>query len=154
MTDLLEVVSDPIGVTVDLITGAGPGLCRREVEALVAGVAGGRAKRRKLAQALAQRPAILTDGRSPAPRVVGDLLIALVDAGAATISPPLCAECGKALRTLQRRGEDWYCGACGPLREPCVACARTKPVHSRDRDGRPRCDKCPLGDGGDPVDIV
>ena len=40
---------------------------RGSVEAVVVRVAGGRAKRRKLAQALTQRPAILTDGRSPAP---------------------------------------------------------------------------------------
>jgi hypothetical protein len=154
-TAIPDVLADPIGVSVDLVAEVEAGMDRRCAEAVVVRVAGGRAKRRKLAQALAQRPAILTDGRSPAPRVVGDLLIALVEAGAATISLPLCAECGKALRTLQRRGEDWYCGACGPLREPCSACARTKPVHSRDRAGRPRCDKCPLEDGGgDPVDLV
>ncbi|MDT4995902.1 MAG: hypothetical protein QOH97_5794 [Actinoplanes sp.] len=153
-TAVSEVLADPIGVTVDLVTGIEAGMDRRLVETVVTRVAGGRAKRRKLAQAVTGRPAVLADGRSPAPRVVADLLIALVAAGAVTISPPLCAECGKALRTLQRRGEHWYCGACGPLREPCVACARTKPVHSRDRDGRPRCDKCPLQDIGDPVDIV
>ena len=62
-------------------------------------VAGGRAKRRKLAAALAGRPAVLADGRSPAPRVVGDLLIALRKAGATVISPPACAGCGKDLRT-------------------------------------------------------
>jgi len=38
------------------------------IEDVVISVVGGRAKRRKLAQALARRPAILTDGRSPAPR--------------------------------------------------------------------------------------
>jgi hypothetical protein len=153
-TAVSDVLADPIGVTVDLVTSIEAGMDHRVVEAVVTRVAGGRAKRRKLAQALTQRPAVLADGRSPAPRVVGDLLIALVGAGAVTISPPLCVECGKALRTLQRRGEHWYCGACGPVREPCVVCARTKPVHSRDRDGRPRCDRCPLQAGGDPVDIV
>jgi hypothetical protein len=153
-TEVPEILADPIGVTVNLVTGVETGLDRLVVEAVVTRVAGGRAKRRKLAQALTGRPDVLADGRSPAPRVVGDLLIALVGAGATKISPPLCAECGKTLRTLQRRGEHWYCGACGPLREPCVACARTKPVHSRDRDGRPHCDKCPLPGGGDPEDIV
>ena len=139
MTDIPEVVSDPIGVTVGLITGIEAGMDHQAAEAVVVGVAGGRAKRRKLAQALAQRPAILTDGRSPAPRVIGDLLIALVKAGATTISPPLCTECGKPLRTLQRRGEDWYCGVCGPIRRPCASCGDLEKVHSRDRDGRPRC---------------
>jgi len=86
---------------------------------VVISVAGGRAKRRKLAQELSARPAVLTDGRSPAPRVIGDLLIALRRAGATVISPPVCAGCGKSLRTMQRRGQDWYCGVCGPRREPC-----------------------------------
>lgn len=154
MTDIPEVVSDPIGVTVGLITGIEAGMDHQAAEAVVVGVAGGRAKRRKLAQALAQRPAILTDGRSPAPRVIGDLLIALVKAGATTISPPLCTECGKPLRTLQRRGEDWYCGVCGPIRRPCASCGDLEKVHSRDRDGRPRCIRCPPDDGRDPVEIV
>ncbi|MGH3183294.1 MAG: hypothetical protein ACRDOH_18755 [Streptosporangiaceae bacterium] len=120
----------------------------------MAGVAGGRAKRRKLAQALAGRPAVLTDGRSPRPRVVGDLLIALVRAGATVISPPACAECGKALRTQQRRDENWYCGVCGPVREPCAACGRLRRVRSRDRDGQPRCSRCPPDAGRDPVSLI
>jgi hypothetical protein len=65
-----DVLADPVGVTVNLVAGvarAGPEM----VAAAVASVAGGRAKRRKLAQALAARPAVLTDGRSPAPRVAG-----------------------------------------------------------------------------------
>jgi hypothetical protein len=119
---------------------------------VVTSVAGGRAKRRKLAQSLAQRPAILTDGRSPAPRVAGDLLVALRKAGAGTVSAPACAGCGKQLRSFQRRGEDWFCSACGPKREPCAGCGKIRTIHQRDRDGRPRCAKCPPG--GDPVAIV
>ncbi len=148
------IVTDPIGVIVDLITGIDPGLDRLETEAVVAVVAGGRAKRRNLAQALAQRPAILTDGRSPAPLAAGNLLIALRKAGSTAIAAPLCAGCGKSLRCLQRRGQDWYCGVCGPVREPCAACSKTGRVHSRDRDGQPRCARCPPGDGRDPVEIV
>ncbi len=121
---------------------------------MAATVAGGRAKQRRLGQALAGRPEVLSDGRPPAPRVVGDLLIALVKAGATVISPPVCAECGKALRTQQRRGDNWYCGVCGPVREPCTACGHLRPVNSRDRDGKPRCHRCPPGDGRDPVVLV
>jgi hypothetical protein len=117
-------------------------------------VAAGRAKRRRLAQALLDRPTLLTDGRSPAPRVVGDLLIVLRDAGAVNISPPCCANCGKRLHTLQRRGEDWYCGVCGPRPEPCTACGHTRRVATRDRQGQPRCAGCPPDDGQDPADIV
>jgi len=140
MTDpagIAEAVTDPVRVTIALITSIEPGLGPGTIQAVVTAVAGGRAKRRKLAQALVGRPAVLTDGRPPAPRVVGDLLIALVKAGAVKISPPACAECGKALRTQQRRGENWYCGVCGPVREPCAACGRLRRVHSRDRDGQP-----------------
>jgi hypothetical protein len=154
VTEILEAVRDPAGFTARLITGIETGLDPGEVEAAVAGAGGGRAKCRKLARALAERPAILTDGRSPAPRVVGDLLIALVAAGAQAISPPACAECGKPLRTLQRRGEDWYCSVCGPVRQPCANCGSTGRVHSRDRDGQPRCSRCPPGGGRDPVQIV
>lgn len=158
MTEIPQAISDPIGVTVDLITGIEAGLGHDLVEATVVRVAGGRAKRRQLAQALLERPAILIDGRSPAPRVVGDLLIALVKAGATATSPPICTECGKALRTLQRRGEDWYCGVCGPIRLPCATCGDVARVHSRDRFGQPRCSRCGPGtglDGGrDPVEIV
>lgn len=86
--------------------------------------------------------------------MVGDLLIALRKAGAVTISPPVCAECGKLLRTFQRRGEGWYCGVCGPVREPCAACGNTRRVSCRDREGEPRCSQCPPDDGGDPVEII
>ena len=80
-------------------------------------VAGGRAKRRRLALALQDRPAMLADGRSPAPRSVGDLLVALRTAGSVDISPPICATCGMQLRTLQRRGQGLvpvYVRCCSP----------------------------------------
>lgn len=149
-----EVLADPIGVVVNLVVGEDPVLDRAVVTWTIHGVAGGRAKQRRLAQALLDRPAVLTNGRSPAPGVVADLLIALRKTGATRISPPACAECGKHLRTFQRRGEDWYCGVCGPRREPCTSCEQSRPVNIRDRDGRPRCAKCPPDNGHDPVDTV
>ena len=150
-----EAVSDPVGVTVALIAGVDPGLDRDAIRTVVTAAAGGRAKQRRIAQALSARPGILSDGRSPAPRAVGDLLIALVEAGAAEISPPACAQCGKALRTLQRRGDDWYCTVCAGGRvEPCAACGDSRVVSSRDREGRPRCAKCPDPDTRDPVLVI
>jgi hypothetical protein len=149
-----EVLADPIGVVVGLVATLEPQLGRVVIEGAVTSVAGGRAKRRKLAQSLQQRPSVLTDGRSPAPRAVGDLLIALRKAGARAVSPPACTGCGKDLRTMQRRGQDWYCGVCGPVRLPCAACGNTRRVASRDRDERPRCAQCPPGDGQDPAEIV
>lgn len=149
-----EVLTDPIGVLVDLVVRHEPSLERATVSEVVESLAGGRAKRRRLAQALLDRPAVLADGESPAPRAVADLLIALRKAGATRISPPVCAECGKQLRTFQRRGEDWYCGVCGPVRETCSKCVKLRRVRCRDREGRPRCAQCPPDDGRDPVDLI
>jgi hypothetical protein len=149
-----DAVADPVGVMVALIAGVEHGLDRDAIRTAVTAVAGGRAKQRRLALALARRPGILSDGRSPAPRAVGDLLIALARAGAAAISPPACAQCGKALRVLQRRGEDWYCSVCSEVREPCAACGGLRRVSSRDRAGRPRCGQCPDHDERDPVDVI
>lgn len=149
-----DILADPLGVVVDLVTALEPALERTVVEDAVTAVAGGRAKRRRLAEALSGRPELLVEGRSPAPRGVGDLLIELRRAGAVRISPPVCAECSKPLRTLQRRGQDWFCGVCGPRRAPCAACGQTRPVSRRDQDGRPRCSQCPPDDGRDPADVV
>ena len=149
-----DVLADPVGAIVALVAGVEPALSRAAAEDVVISVAGGRAKRRKLAAALAERPAVLADGRSPAPRVIGDLLIALRKAGATVISPPACAGCGKDLAAMQRRGQDWYCSACGPRREPCGACGSARPVTFRDRDGQPRCRRCPPGDGRDPAAVI
>ncbi|HVB43972.1 MAG TPA: hypothetical protein VNF47_14890 [Streptosporangiaceae bacterium] len=149
-----DVLADPVSVIVAMISGVEPALDQAGIEDAVISVAGGRAKRRKLAQALAQRPAVLTDGRSPAPRVVGDLLVALRKAGADAVSAPACAGCGKQLRSFQRRGEDWLCSVCGPKREPCAGCGQVRVICLRDRAGRPRCAKCPPDGGRDPVVIV
>ena len=142
-----RAVSDPAGLIADLVMEAGPGLGREQVRAVVAAVAGGRAKSRRLAVALAGRPAVLADGRSPAPRAVADLLVALHDAGARDISLPACAQCGRKVRGFQRAGQDWYCSPCMRHDEPCAACGKDRPVSSRDRAGRPRCAKCPDDDG-------
>ena len=149
------MLADPVGVVAGLLCAAEPGLDRQMAGDLVRSVAAGRAKRRRLAQALLDKPSLLVDGRSPAPRVAGDLLIARRQAGAVTISPPVCAGCGKPLRTVQRRGQDWYCGACGPRSEPCARCGLSRPVCVRDRAGRPHCQACqPEGSDGDPTAIV
>lgn len=149
-----EVLADPIGVMVGLVAAREPVLDRAMVQATVTSVAGGRAKRRVLAQALLDRPEVLVDGRSPAPRGIGDLLVALRQAGARKISPPICAECAKPLRTLQRRGQDWYCGGCGPRPKQCAHCGQKRTVVSVDRRGQPRCGQCPDDDDRDPAEVI
>jgi hypothetical protein len=149
-----EVLADPVGVVVDVVCGVEPALDRAAVGELVQRLAAGRVKRRRLAQALLDKPTLLTDGRSPAPRVVGNLLIALRKAGAQSISAPVCTDCGKQLRTLQRRGEDWYCGVHGPEAEECSGCGNIRPVAHRDRRQRPRCWECPPAEEHDPTQVV
>lgn len=150
-----RAVSDPAGLITGLVTAAEPQLTLEQIRAVVTAVAGGRAKSRRLAAAITSRPQVLTDGRSPAPRAVGELLIALRAAGATGISPPCCAGCGKPMRTLQRRGQDWFCTVCGKLEaEPCAACGNVRPVTCRDRTGQPRCAKCPPADDRDPLAVI
>jgi len=154
VTDIPDILADPVGTAVTLITGMDPGLGREAAEQAVTGVARGRAVRRRLAQALAVRPGILADGRSPAPKVAGDLLLALREAGATVISPPVCAGCGKQLRTLSRLGRDWYCGGCARRDGRCSACGREALITSRDRAGQPRCGRCPDRDDRDPLAVL
>ena len=143
----------PIGLITDLVAAAEPHLALDRISSVVVAVAGGRAKSRRLAAALAARPGVLLDA-VPAPRVVGELLRALRAAGATAISPPSCATCGKALRTFTRRGEHWYCGPCEQRRAPCAGCGKTKRVKVVDRDGQPRCAQCSDVDDRDPISVI
>ncbi|MEV2226924.1 hypothetical protein AB0E01_44910 [Nocardia vinacea] len=152
-----QVIADPIGVVVELVTSYDNSLDVSVVTGIVESVAGGRAKRRRLAQALLDRPQVLADGRSPGPRVVANLLARLKSAGASKISAPICAECGKQVgRSLQRDTQDWYCHVCFARRyeQPCSACGELRKIYSRDRDGRPRCNSCPPEPNRDPVDVT
>src|SRR5260370_10533996 len=121
-TEVAGVLAGPARVIVDLVADVELALDRAAIAGVVTRVAGGRSKQRRLAQALTASPSVLADGRSPAPRAAGELLIALRKAGAASISPPVCARCGKHRRAMQRRGQDWYCPACWRRRRPCAAC--------------------------------
>jgi hypothetical protein len=149
-----DAVTDPLGAVLELITTAEPVLDPAVIAGVISSVAPGRNVRRRLARALAERPALLTDGRSPAPRVAGSLLIALRQAGAVSISLPVCAGCGKQLRSLQRRGRDWYCNACGPPLLRCAVCGNLRKIAARDRQGQPRCHRCLPGDDPDPMQIL
>ncbi len=149
-----EAIADPVGLMVDLVAGAEHHLERDRIREVVAAVAGGRAKARRVATALAARPAVLGDGLSPAPRAVAELLIELRKAGAGSVSPPRCAWCGKPLRTIQRAGQDWYCTVCVARPESCAACGSMRRVSTRDRAGRPRCAKCPDEDHRDAVTVI
>jgi hypothetical protein len=141
-----QAITDPVGLTVDLVTGVDPEIDPQTVRDVVARLAAGRAKARRLAGALAQRPAVLADGCSPAPLVVGELLVALRTAGA-EVGAPVCARCNRSLHgSLARRGQDWCCHRCGRDRQRCTGCGHDRPVGRRDHHGRPYCIGCPTGD--------
>jgi len=147
---------DPIGTVTAVVTAVDPTLERDTVRDIVGRVGGGRARRRRLAAALADDASVLISGRSPAPIVVGDLLLALRAAGASGVARPRCAACGRELTSMQRHGEHWYCAVCVrrlSLRE-CASCGQRRPVASRDRAGQPRCDRCPDGDERDPLIVL
>lgn len=142
---------DPLGAVIAAVVAADPGADRKTVRQVVERVAGGRAKRRRLATAVTGDPAVLRTGRSPAPRVAGDLLLALRTAGATGIPAPFCAGCDREIRSLQRRGDHWYCSPCFVHPQACAACGHERQVAFRDRHGRPRCGRCPDRDSGDAV---
>jgi hypothetical protein len=150
-----EVLADPLRVVVDLVAVHEPDLDHAAIEATCAALAGGRAKQRRLAQALFDNPGVLLHGRSPAPRVIGDLLLALRRIGAQVVSPPICAGCGRILRSLQRRGEHWYCAPCDkPPHRACASCGQTKAIVTVDRGGQPRCKQCPDDADRDPLVVL
>jgi uncharacterized protein YidB (DUF937 family) len=153
-TQVPDVLADPVGVIVDLVAGAELALDRGVITAVVTQVAGGRARQRRLARCLAGRPSVLADGRSPASEAAGELLIALRRAGAVSIALPVCATCGKQLRSMRRRGQDWYCAACGRRPARCASCGQDRATATVDRQGRPRCRQCPDDDARDPVAIL
>ena len=136
------VVDDPVGAVVAAVGLVDSSLDAPTVNLVVEQVSGGRAKSRRLAAAISQDPSVLTTGRSPAPRVVGDLLLALRAAGASRIAAPCCATCGREVSSMLRRGVDWYCALCVVRRQICSACGQQRHVSSRDRHGNPRCSQC------------
>ena len=148
---LADPLADPVGAVTAAVTELDPDADREVVRRVVEGVGGGRAKRRRLAAAVTANPAVLGTGRSPAPRVVGDLLLALRTAGATNIAAPHCARCGREVTGMHRRGDDWLCSTCFVRPQVCAACGHERHVASRDRHGRPRCGQCPDRVSGDPV---
>jgi hypothetical protein len=72
-----DVLTDPVAAVVAVVTAVDEAVDQDTVRAAVERAGGGRARRRRLAAALAADPSLLTSGRSPAPTVVGDLLLAL-----------------------------------------------------------------------------
>jgi hypothetical protein len=138
-----EALEDPIGVIAGLVARRDPAMDREVIMKVAESAAGGRAKRRQLAQALLDNPGVLADSRSPAPRAVADLLIALRAAGSGGISPPACAECGRRLPVSVRTPGGPLCQNCRPLPvAKCSSCGRQAPCETSMITGEPRCLRC------------
>lgn len=153
--DRERAVADPVGLTVDLLTRVAPDFDPDTARRVVTQLVPGRAKARRLALALTDRPTVLSDGQSPAPLIVGALLLAVRAAGAHQVCAPTCTTCRRPLRgTLARIGQDWYCHPCGRPRERCVSCGHERAVNRRDRHGHPHCLHCPVSDPRDPLDVL
>jgi hypothetical protein len=149
-----DAATDPVGTIVALVAAVDPEIEAGTLQRVVEQVGGGRAKRRRLAAELAADPSVLSSGRSPASKAAGDLLLALRAAGAAGVAAPRCAECGREISSMQRRGGHWYCSPCFTRPEACAGCGNMRKATFRDRHGRPRCSECPDQDPRDPRDLL
>jgi hypothetical protein len=149
-----EFLADPVGVIVGLVADIEPELDLARLRTVVTGVAGGRAKQRRLARALVQEPAVLVTTHSPALIGVGDLMLGLRAIGAQQVAAPVCAGCGSELTSQRRYGGRSVCATCSVQVQPCAACGRQRAVSSRDRHGRPRCHRCPDRGDADPVEAL
>jgi len=149
-----RVTTDPVAVVVELVGALEPNLSPAVVEGIITTLAKGRATQRRLAQALSERPGLLTDGRSPAQRVVGDLLIALRQAGGDTHLAAMLCHLWEAPADLPAPWRATGTARCAG-RKPCRAAPVEDPrIGFRDRAGEPRCHGCPPDDGADPMEII
>jgi hypothetical protein len=103
-----------------------------------------RAQRRRLAIALTAVPELLTSGQPQGPPQIESLISALRATGAQRVTPPRCAQCGRAVHLRHSDGDLRICAGCDRRRrsEPCVGCGAIASVATRDDDGRPRCTHC------------
>jgi hypothetical protein len=145
-----EAIADPVGLIVRLVTNVEQHLDAQQIREAVAQAAAGRAKRRRLAQVLSENPSLLITGEPPVPWAVGQLLFGLRAAGAGSIAAPRCGQCGRSVTYMISRAGCLICSPCRDTPQACAKCGQQRRVSTRDRHGRPRCDKCPDLDG-DPM---
>jgi hypothetical protein len=157
-TGRAELAADPVAAIVEAVARLEPGLDHQVVRATVCQVASSRTKRRRLAEAIAADPHVLTDGRSSAPVAVGQLVRALLALGASGLVAPCCADCGKPSPLRSRRGAERICDPCAARARDqtttCSACGRQRRATHRDRHGQPRCRNCPPEPEPDPQQAI
>jgi hypothetical protein len=148
-----RALASPLAVVAEVVAGVDPALDPVVIGAAAEQVAASRHKRRRLALALLEDPAVLTDGRATSPAVVQQLVRALLERGATRLVVARCAECGRPQPLPARRGPAGICLSCyrRQARVSCSGCGRRAMAATRDRDGRPRCQRCPISDRADPL---
>ncbi|MDT0347525.1 hypothetical protein [Streptomyces litchfieldiae] len=145
---------EPLEVLVDLLCEVETSLSREKVREVTAQVVHGRARQRRIALELMASPQVLRTGLSPCAIRVGTLLMMLKRAGAEQLAHPKCRVCGSELVTyLHRRARDWGCGPCLKKPETCASCGDVRAVRTRDRHGRPHCERCQSRDS-DPTEAL
>ncbi|MEU4770306.1 hypothetical protein AB0H12_44565 [Actinosynnema sp. NPDC023794] len=151
-------MADPHAVVKEIVVKADPQLDAAVVDQVVMGITLHKPRLRRLGQALQADPDLLTSGRPEGPRMVGQLIGALLAAGSTRVVLPRCAHCGKqnALTSLAADTGHRICGYCAikQREQVCGRCGRKTAVAYRDRHGTARCQKCPPIDGEDPVTMI
>jgi hypothetical protein len=121
-------------------------------------VATNKAKRRRIIQALAANPELLTCGQPDGPIAVDQFIHALLAAGARQVVAPRCPDCGRPAVLPVRVDATRICLPCKAARlmtgRTCANCGRSFGVRSRDRQGRLVCRACRPGRDLDPVAAV
>jgi hypothetical protein len=144
-----EVRPEPLDELVDILCRVETSLARAVIRAVAVSVVQQRARQRRLAAELTAAPDVLSTGKSPAPIIVGKLLLALKQAGAQQLAAPVCRQCGRQLRILTFARRDWGCFGCvgtSGTRAPCAKCGQEQEVRGRDLLGRPYCSRCYVAD--------
>jgi len=135
-----------VATVVKLVRRVDPAVSAATTEAALDLIAGSRQKRRRLITYLIAHPQALTSGSSQAPKSLGQLVAALVNAGATGLLPPRCAGCGQPEELLHTSGADRICRRCYEHQrvttEVCGECGKRCRAHGRTPDGAPRCQSC------------
>ncbi|QNE74489.1 site-specific integrase [Streptomyces finlayi] len=151
------IQDDPLGAVVHQIARVERGLSHDRIQEVAQAVLRGPTTRRRVARELRDNPQVLVTGGSPSIWSVGKLLAALAKTGAQQLARPRCCDCNREILSLcSRKGGLWCCSGCTRPKEECVGCGMLAYVRTRDRKGRPLCQRCPVDD--DPaeelVDLV
>ncbi len=143
---------------VDVVAQVEPALPRARILEVLDRVATNKSKRRRIVDALAADPGLLTCGRPDGPVAVDQLIHALLAAGAEHVVAPACPECGRTATLSERAGSTRICLPCRGGRRligrSCASCGQGFQVSSRDRQGRLVCRACRGDRDLDPVAAI